>query len=83
MHAKSLQLCLNLCDAMDCNMPVPGILLSWNFPGKNTGVGCLCPPPGDLPNPWMEPMTLMSPTLAGVFFPTSATWEAQRLEKEG
>ena len=30
-----------------------------------------------------EPMTLMSPTLAGVFFPTSATWEAQRLEKEG
>ena len=57
--------------------------LSWNFPGKNTGVGCLCPPPGDLPNPWMEPMTLMSPTLAGVFFTTKATREAGRLEKEG
>ena len=34
------------------------------------------PPPGDLPNPGTEPASLMSPTLAGRFFTTSASWEA-------
>ena len=37
--------------------------------------GLPCPPPGDLPNPGMEPASLMSPALAGGFFITSATWE--------
>ena len=32
------------------------------------------PPPGDLPNPGIEPI---SPALAGGFFTSSATWEAQ------
>ena len=36
---------------------------------------CL-PPPGDLPNPGIEPVSLMSPALAGGFFTTSNTWEA-------
>ena len=36
----------------------------------------LCPPPGDLPDPEVEPMSLMSPALAGGFFATNATWEA-------
>ena len=31
---------------------------------------------GDLPNPGIEPVSLMSPALAGGFFTTSATWEA-------
>ena len=35
-----------------------------------------CPPPGDLPNPGIEPVSLLSPTLAGGFFTTSAIWEA-------
>ena len=35
-----------------------------------------CPPPGDLPNPEIEPVSLMSPELAGRFFTISATWEA-------
>ena len=34
------------------------------------------PPPGDLPDPGIEPVSLMSPALAGGFFTTSATWEA-------
>ena len=34
------------------------------------------PPAGDLPNPGIEPASLMSPALAGRFFTTSATWEA-------
>ena len=36
----------------------------------------LCPPSGDLPDPGIEPMSLMSPSLAGGFLTTSATWEA-------
>ena len=34
------------------------------------------PPPGDLPEPGIEPSSLVSPVLAGRFFTTSATWEA-------
>ena len=36
-----------------------------------------CPPPGDLPNPRIEPTSLMSPALVGGFLTTSTTWEAQ------
>ena len=36
------------------------------------------PSPGDLPDPGIEPATLRSPELAGMYFTTSATWEAQR-----
>ena len=35
-----------------------------------------CPPPGDLPNPGMEPMSLRSPPLGGRFFIISTTQEA-------
>ena len=36
------------------------------------------PPPGDFPDPAMEPMSLTSPALADRFFTASATWEPQR-----
>ena len=39
--------------------------------------GLPCPPPGDLPNPGTEPVSLMSPAQAGRFFTTSTAWEAQ------
>ena len=32
------------------------------------------PPPGDLPDPGIEPVSLTSPALAGRYFTTSATW---------
>ena len=35
--------------------------------------GLPCTPPGDLPDPGIEPL---SPALAGGFFTISATWEA-------
>ena len=35
------------------------------------------PSPGGLSNPGIEPTSLASPALAGGFFTTSATWEAQ------
>ena len=38
--------------------------------------GSPCPPPGDLPNQGIEPASLTSPTSAGGFSTTSATWEA-------
>ena len=35
------------------------------------------PPPGYLPNSGIDPVSLASPALAGGFFTTSATWEAE------
>jgi len=35
------------------------------------------PTPGDLPNPGIESTSLLSLALAGRFFTTRATWEAQ------
>ena len=35
-----------------------------------------CPPPGDLPNPWIKPVPVMSPALVGRLFTTNPTWEA-------
>ena len=35
-----------------------------------------CPSPGYLPNTGVKSVFLMSPALAGMFFTTSATWEA-------
>ena len=50
--------------------------LSMGFSSQEYWNGLLCPPPGDLPNPGIEPISLMSPALVGQFFTTSATWEA-------
>jgi len=34
--------------------------------------------PGDLPNPGIETVSLITPTLTGEFLPPSSTWEAQQ-----
>ena len=75
MHAKSLQLCPTLFNPIHCSPPgssVHGIpqarILEW----------VAMTPPRDLPDPGIEPKSLLSPGLAGSFFTTSgATWEAQ------
>ena len=71
MHAKSLQSHPTLCDPMDFSS-VHGIsqagILEW----------VAIHPPGDLPDPGTEPMSLKSPALTSRFFTTSATWEALR-----
>ena len=51
--------------------------LSVGFSLQEYWSGVIFPPPGDFPDPGIEPMSLMSPALAGGFFSTSATWEAQ------
>ena len=37
-----------------------------------------CPPPGDLPEPGVKPVS--PPGLVGVFFTISATWECMKLK---
>ena len=73
MNAKSFQWCLTLCDPMDCSHQAP---LSMGFSRQEHWTELPCSPPGDVPNPGIEPASLMSPTLAGGFFTTSATREA-------
>ena len=34
------QLCLTVCDPVDYRIPPTRLPCPWNFPGKNTGVGC-------------------------------------------
>ena len=41
-------------------------------------IGWCFPPPGDLPDPRIEPASLTSPALAGSFFSTSTTGEAHK-----
>ena len=43
--------------------------LSMGFSRQEYQRGLPCPPPGDLPDPEIEPLSLMSPELAGGFFP--------------
>ena len=61
------QACPILCDPMDCSLPGPSVhgILQARIPEWVP-----CPPPGDLPHPGMEAVSLMSPALAGRFFPS-------------
>ena len=52
VHAQSLQLCPTLCDPMDCSPLGP---LSMGILQARTLVGLLFLPPGDLPDPGVEP----------------------------
>ena len=49
--------------------------LSMRFSRQEHWSGLPCPSPGDLPDPGIEPASLMSPALAGGFFTTSTTWD--------
>ena len=71
MPAQSLQLCLTLCDPVDCSPPGSSVQ---GFSRQENWRGLPCPPPGDLPDPETEPTSLTSPALAGRFFTTSVTW---------
>ena len=53
--------------------------LSMEFSRQEYWSGLPCPPPGNPPNPGIEPES-MSPSLTGRLFITSATWEAPSLE---
>ena len=61
---------------VDCHTP-----LSMGFSRQEYWSGLPCPPPGDLPNLGVEPVSLLSPAVAGGFSITSATWEALAVPK--
>ena len=60
---------VQVCYPMDCSLP--------GFSRQEYWRGLPCLPPGDLPNPGMEPTSLIFLALTGRFFITSATWEIQ------
>ena len=72
VHAKLLQSCPTLCKLMDYSLTGSSVnrILQARILER-----VAMPPPGDLPNPGMKPMSLKSPALAGGFFTTSAPWE--------
>ena len=51
--------------------------LSMGFSRQEYWSGLPCPPPGDLPDPGIEPTSLTSPALTGGFFTTSTIWELE------
>ena len=78
--AKLLQSGRTLCDPVDCSLPgssVHGILQAryWS--------GFPCPPPGDLPDPGIKPVSLLSPALADVFFPLVPSGKPQECLRVG
>ena len=58
---------------MDCNLSDSSIT---GFSRQEHWSELLGPPPGDLPNPEIEPEAPMSPARAGGFFTASTTWES-------
>ena len=53
--------------------------LSMGFSGQECWSGSPCPPPGNLPDPGIETVSLTSPALAGGCFATSTAWEAPHI----
>ena len=73
LHAQSLSHVLVFAAPWAIAHQVP---LSMEFSGQEYWSVLPCPPPGDLPDPGIEPASFASPALAAGFFTTSATWEA-------
>ena len=76
-HFSRVQLCM-IPWTVACQASV-----SMGFSRQELWSGLPCPPPGDLPEPGIKLMSLMSPACTGRFFTTSATWEAIHKHKVG
>ena len=82
-HSGSSSLCVrvlssfsHVCLCVTLWFVAPQAPLSMEFSRQEYWSGLPCPPLGNLPDPGIKPLSLMSPALAGGFFTTSATWEA-------
>ena len=78
--AKSRQFCPTLGDPMTVACKAP---LSMGFCRQEYQSGLPFPSPGDLADPRIKPMSLISPALASGFFTTSAPWEAHKMGLRG
>ena len=76
-HFSHVQFFVNLW-TIPCQAP-----LSMGLSRQEYWSGLSCFPPGDLPDPGFKPASLTCPALAGGFFTTSATWEAQAAAASG
>ena len=74
LRAKSLSCVLLFATPWSVAHQAP---LSMGFSRQEYWSGLACPPPGHLPDPGIEPVSLISPALASEFFTTSTAWEAQ------
>ena len=64
-----MRVCPTLCDIMDCSLPVP---LSIGFTRQDYWSGLpFPPPPGDLPDPGIEPSSPAAPALQADSLPVS------------
>ena len=66
-------LCVQSLQPMDCSHQAP---VSMGFSRLEYWSGLPCPPPGDLPNPGIEPVPACVSCIAGGFLTHWATWEA-------
>ena len=74
MHARSVTSgVFDSCNPMHRALPGSSV---HGFSRQEHRSGVTGPPPGDLPDPGIEAVSLMSPALAGGLFATSAIWEA-------
>ena len=64
------QSCTTLGNPMDCSLPGSSAM---EFSSQEYWRGMSCPPPGDLSDPGIEPVSLISPALASRFFTNCAT----------
>ena len=67
VHAQLFRSCPTFSNPMDCMLPGSS---SMGFSRQFSRSGLPCPPPGNLPHPGIEPVSLTSPALAGRFFTT-------------
>ena len=69
IHTKLLQLCLTLCDPKDCSPS--GSSLSMGLSRQEYWSGLPHPPPGNLPDPRIEPMSSAASKLQADSLPLS------------
>ena len=75
MHACSAASVMS--DSVTLWMIAHQALLSMGFSRQEHWSGLPCPSPGDLPDPGIEPISLISSTFGGGSFSPRATWEAK------
>ena len=69
VRAQMLQSCLTLCNPMDCSLPSSSVT---RFSKQKYWSGLPCPPPEDLPDPGIEPVSPASAALQADFLLTES-----------
>ena len=59
-HSVIVVLCFSSVQFLATLWTVAHRVCPWDFLGKDTGVGCHFPPPGDIPHPGIQPLFPMS-----------------------